>query len=454
MSVGLAIEVVFPAKNGMNLQEEKWKMVKTTLGISLTTFASLQWLFFIFANVVVVPISIGVAFDLSPTEIAAIQRSSFIFTGVACMLQGFIGHRYPIMEGPSGVIWGLVLNLCSSASSLGMSFPEIGGGIATGLLLAGAFTILLSICNLFPLIHKVITPMVMSVYLFLLTFQLIIIFFRGMLKINEDGILDLPITFYSFGIVIFVSLLNIVGNKIIGNFSILLGIVIGSIGYFFLFSTEAIDLSKTSSIHLFPLGQPNLELGIIAITFLGCLINLSNTSASIVAISKLYHEKPTNRQYKSSYLLTGIYAAIAPVFGLISYAPFASSIGFLESTKILIKKPFLIGGGLMILLGIIPALGSLLATLPITVGNAVLFVAYIQLFGTSLKSLNGYNFTSKTIFRLAIPVLVGVCIMTLDSELFSSFPIYLQPLIANGFISGVLLSIMLEKLIHWEKIGD
>lgn len=418
------------------------------------TFGSIQWLFFIFANVVVVPISIGAAFDIPAYEVATIQRSSFIFTGIACILQGVWGHRYPIMEGPSGVIWGLVLNLCFSASSLGMSLEEIGGGIATGMILAGIFTMILAIFNLFPLINKILTPTVMSVYLFLLTFQLVFTFFTGMLKINDNGKLDLPISLFSIVIVIFVCLLNILGKKAISNFSILIGMIVGWIGYDILFPENIAMASQASSLTLFPFGQPNLQVSIILITFLGCLVNLSNTRTTVEATSKILNETASSHQYKSSYLLTGLYAALAPVFGLISYSPYASSIGFLESTKMVNKRPFLVGGGLMVLLGIIPALGSLLATLPITVGNAVLFVAYLQLFGTSIKSLNGYQFTSKTIYRLAIPILVGVSIMTLDSEVFTSLPIYLQPLFGNGFIVGVLLSVFIEKLIKWDKVVD
>ncbi|MDQ0225619.1 uracil/xanthine transporter [Metabacillus niabensis] len=418
------------------------------------TFGSIQWLFFIFANVVVVPISIGAAFDIPAYEVATIQRSSFIFTGIACILQGVWGHRYPIMEGPSGVIWGLVLNLCFSASSLGMSLEEIGGGIATGMILAGIFTMILAIFNLFPLINKILTPTVMSVYLFLLTFQLVFTFFTGMLKINDNGKLDLPISLFSIVIVIFVCLLNILGKKAISNFSILIGMIVGWIGYDLLFPENIAMASKASSLTLFPFGQPNLQVSIILITFLGCLVNLSNTRTTVEATSKILNETASSHQYKSSYLLTGLYAALAPVFGLISYSPYASSIGFLESTKMVNKRPFLVGGGLMVLLGIIPALGSLLATLPITVGNAVLFVAYLQLFGTSIKSLNGYQFSSKTIYRLAIPILVGVSIMTLDSEVFTSLPIYLQPLFGNGFIVGVLLSVFIEKLIKWDKVVD
>ena len=416
-----------------------------------TIFASLQWLFFIFANTVVVPVSIGTAFGLDSAEIAAMLRSSLIFTGVACVLQGMFGHRYPLMEGHSGVMWGLVLNLSLAASSMGMSLPEIGGGIASGMLLAGSVILVLGLFRLLSYIQRVFTPMVMTVYLFLLTFQLILIFFKGMLKVNEDGVLDLPVTLFSFGVVILVSLLKIRGDTI-GNFSILIGMLLGWAVYVILFPAEQVAGNQGSmDFSFFPLGAPNLNYGIIAITFIASIINLSNTIASVQAASKLTGTSASQSSMDRSYLLTGSYSIGAAFFGLVSYAPFASSVGFLESTRIFDRKPFLIGGGLMAILGIIPVLGALLATLPITVGNAVLFVAYLQLFGTSLKSLNGYTFDSKSIFRIAAPVLLGMSIMNLDAELFTVFPVILQPLLSNGFIMGVLLSILLETFFRWDE---
>ncbi|MGV2939261.1 uracil/xanthine transporter [Mesobacillus sp. LC4] len=417
-----------------------------------TILASLQWLFFIFANTVVVPVSIGTAFGLDSADIAAMLRSSLIFTGVACVLQGMFGHRYPLMEGHSGVMWGLVLNLSLAASSMGMSLPEIGGGIASGMLLAGTVILVLGVFRLLSYIQRVFTPMVMTVYLFLLTFQLILIFFKGMLKVTEDGSLDLPVTLFSFGVVVLVSLLKIKGNDAIGNFSILIGMLLGWAVYVILFPAEQVSGSQGSmDFSFFPLGAPNLSYGIIAITFIASIINLSNTIASVQAASKLKGTDVAQSSLDRSYLLTGSYSIGAAFFGLVSYAPFASSVGFLESTRIFDRKPFLIGGGLMAILGIIPILGAFLATLPITVGNAVLFVAYLQLFGTSLKSLNGYTFDSKSIFRIAAPVLLGLSIMNLDAELFTVLPVILQPLLSNGFIMGVLLSILLETFIRWDE---
>ncbi|MEK1832053.1 purine/pyrimidine permease [Priestia megaterium] len=123
----------------------------------------------------------------------------------------------------------------------------------------------------------------------------------------------------------------------------------------------------------------------------------------------------------------------------------------LESTKILSKKPFIISGGLFALLGLFAPLGSFFSTLPITVGNAVLFVAYLQLFGTALRSIQAYTFNSKTIYRIALPILIGVSLMNMSPHVFENISFYIRPLISNGLLMGILIAILLERLIKWSK---
>src|ERR1700738_1295038 len=83
-----------------------------------TALASVQWLFFMFANIVVIPISIGYAFHQPPAVITASLERAFIYTGIACILQGTIGHRLPLMEGSAGPWWGGGLSLGASAPTL------------------------------------------------------------------------------------------------------------------------------------------------------------------------------------------------------------------------------------------------------------------------------------------------------------------------------------------------
>ncbi|WP_285767352.1 uracil/xanthine transporter [Peribacillus sp. SI8-4] len=419
---------------------------------SVTLFSSFQWLFFIFANTVVVPISIGAAFDL-PSDITEMtMRSSLVFTGIACVIQGWKGHKYPIMEGHSGLLWGVMLNLGLSAPSIGLGFAEVGGGIATGLLAAGVVTMLLAAFNLISYVQKIFTPMVMTVYLFLLTFQLIFVFFKGMLGITDAGQVNIPVSFLSLGIVLLVSILKIKGPRTISNFSILIGIIVGWIFHALLFpSTGAESASAVASFSLFPLGMPNLELGIIAIAFFAGLLNLCNTFASIQAASELLGEEGTDNQYRKSIFMTGGFTILSPLLGLVPYTPFTSSIGFLQSTQIYERRPFLLGGVLLTIIGLIPPFISFLATMPITVGNAVLFVAYLQLFGTAFNSVKGQYFTSDTIFRLAVPVLIGVSLMNVLPGAFANVPTLLQPFLTNGLIMGVLISIVLEKSVNWKR---
>ncbi|MFD2444401.1 uracil/xanthine transporter [Bacillus sp. CGMCC 1.16607] len=418
---------------------------------SMTLFSSVQWLFFIFANTVVVPISVSSAFHLSPEVTAMMLRSSLIFTGIACIIQGWGGHRFPLMEGHSGLLWGVILNLGLSASSMGISLSAIGGGIATGILFACLFALILAVFNGIKLLQAVFSPMVMTVYLFLLSVQLVFIFFKGMLPVTDQGTINGSVGLFSVGLVILVSLLKLKGNQIISNFSILIGLLVGWIGYEILFIHEVQPVSGTGdfAFSLFPLGRPNLELGIIGVSFFAGIMNLSNTVASISAAESLLQQKASKKEYRNSIVITTLFSIIGTGFGLIPYTPFTSSIGFLQSTRIFQREPFFIGGGLLSLMGLIPVLGTFLATMPITVGNAVLFVAYLQLFGTAFSSLNGKTFNSNTIFRLAAPVLVGISLMNISPTVFSNLPILVQPFITNGLIMGVLISILLEKLVNW-----
>jgi len=422
---------------------------------SFTVFSSIQWLFFIFANTVVVPLSIGAAFDVSSEVSRMMLSASLLFTGLACIFQGWMGHRYPLLEGHSGLLWGVMLNLGLTASSLGMSFTEIGGGLATGLLLAGGVTMLMALFGWTTILPKIFTPMVMTVYLFLLTFQLMMVFFQGMLGITEEGTMNVGVSLLSLFLVIFVSVLKIKAPKVIGNFAILIGIVVGWMLYVVLFPGSGQEAPAAAfSFGLFPLGAPNLEYGIIAVAFFAGMLNMSNTIASVQAAAELYREKAKPGQFRNSFFFTGLFSMVASLFGLVPYTPFTSTIGFLQSTRILDKRPFFLGGMLLAVIGLLPPLTSFLVTMPMTVGNAVLFVAYLQLFGTAYGSLRGAVFNSDTIFRLAAPVLLGVCLMNTSPAVFAPLPVLLQPFLTNGLIMGVLLSIVLEKVTNWGQFED
>lgn len=406
--------------------------------------AGVQWLFFMVVNTVVVPLSIGMAFGLTEAETAGLIRTSFVAIGIMSLLQATIGHRYPLLEGHGGIWWGLVLSLCASAPAMGLSYAELGGSLALGMLLAGAVTIILGALGFTELLQKIFNPVVLVTYLFLLSVQLILYFFKGMMGISEGGAINLPVAVISVAIVIAVLIMSMKGKGSVANFSILIGMLGGWIAYVVIFGSQSAPSNGGTIFHLLPLGGFQVHIGIVVTAFIAGLINMANSLVAISTVEELYDSQTSANRYKASYYVTGAGTMIAGLFGLIPLGPYSSSIGFLQSTRILQRGPFILGSLLFIILGLVPALGSFFSTLPAPVGDAVLFVAYLQLFSTAIRNIRKLQIETGSLYRLTIPMLVGISILNAPPETFSSFPVMLQPLISNGLLVGVLLSVIME----------
>lgn len=407
-----------------------------------------------FANTVVIPLTIGDAFHLPAGEISGAVQRSFIFTGAACVLQALFGHKYPIMEGQSGLWWGTILSLSASASAAGMSLSELGGGIGTGIILSGIIVTILGVLGMGKILNRLFTPVVMSTVLFLLACQLIVIFTKGMLGLTTSGKINLPVAGLSIFLVVLVTGINVKGKGILSNFAILIGIIVGWAIYSVFFPKVETHAASAQLLNLFPWGQPNFNLGIVLMVVLTGLVNTTNTIGALKGAEPILNQETTDGQYRRSFFLTGLNSIVSGFFGLVPYAPYVSSIGFLQSTQIFEIAPFILGGILFMTLGLIPFLGHFFSTLPVSVGDAVLFVAYLQLFGGALSNLKGLQFNSKTIYRIAAPVLFGIAVMNIPANMFSSVPMLIRPLLSNGLIIGILIAVLLENVIDWSKFDN
>ncbi|WP_336823985.1 uracil/xanthine transporter [Sporosarcina sp. USHLN248] len=424
-------------------------METNQLRLSVTLLAGFQWLFFMFANTVVIPISVGGALNLEQVEIVSAIQRSFILTGIACILQGFIGHRLALMEGQSGLWWGVILSLAGTASAMNLNFATVGGSIAVGAMIAGALVALFGIMGIGEILKRWFTPAVMFVFLLLLANQLISIFLKGMIGLNTGETIDVHMAIFSFCLAAFTILVHVKGKGILSSLNLLVGMVVGWIVAVLIFPNEAQEtIHTTPFLKWFPWGEPALEWGIVLTVVVTGLLNTTNTVATLKGAEDIYEKETTRFQYRSSFFLTGILTTISGMLGLVPYAPYASSLGFLQSTGIKERAPFFLGAALFIFLGMIPPLTAFFSTIPQSVGNTVLFVAYLQLFRSSLRSVEGLSFEPKTIYRVALPALLGLSIMTLPSSVFSTLPELVQPLLSNGLLMGIIAALVME-LLYW-----
>ncbi len=415
--------------------------------------AGLQWLFFLFTNTVVIPITLGSAFQLTPEKILSLLQLSFFFTGAACIIQALLGHRRSIMEGQSGLWWGVILSLCYLAPAQGISLSVLGGSISAGIIISGIITMLIGLSGLSPYAAKWFNAGVMAVFTFLLAVRLNTIFLKGMLGIPFSALeaspqIDGPVFLLSCAVVLLTIFLSVKGRHKISRYSLLIGIIAGWVVYELLFKSGKKEISTTgeADVGVFLLGEPAFDIGIIVTAVIAGMLNLSNTFGALKGTDELYKSQTSNQQYRRSFTISGIFTVISGLFGMVPYAPYVSSIGFLSQTRILERLPFILGGLMFIVMGIIPAIGNLMVKMPLSVGSAALLVAYMRLLQTSLSYFAQIDMTPANLYRVAVPLFIGIIFMFFPVEYFMSVPAFIRPLVSNGLLVGILLALFLENI--------
>src|SRR5699024_11698037 len=89
--------------------------------------------------------------------------------------------------------------------------------------------------------------------------------------------------------------------------------------------------------------------------------------------------------------------------------------------------------------------------LSLRVRSDVLFVAYLKLFFSSWNFFNEMTFNSYTVYRAALPLFVGIVIMTMPASYFDCIPTVIRPVVCNGMLVGIILALIMERIFPWDR---
>ncbi|HEU4965084.1 MAG TPA: purine/pyrimidine permease [Bacilli bacterium] len=438
----------------MRQEEGQLRLQQPRQGGFLLGLQSIQWMVFLIANVIAVPIVVGTAFHLSPTEISSFVQRMLLMTGVGTLIQVFIGHRLPIVEGSAGMWWALFLLLGAMAvpGEEGLVLQQL----EMGLLIAGAVLVLVSFLPIMTRIRDLFTPLVTGVYLVLLVIQLSGGFFRGMFGVSMTGHVDWRVAGISLLVVVLVLLVSLKAKGLWKSMGPLIGISVGWLIYAGLGLTGGEELQAEGSgwfslPELFAWGAPVWNFGIILTSVLTGLILISNVVASILVVAKSLDQDVDAGTYRRGLLGNGLSSILSGGFSIIGLVPLSVSAGFIMTTGIRNKLPFIIGTVLVGVSGLVPYVGHFFATLPSEVAYAALFVPFAQMMGFGIRDLMGVSPTQRNLLVIGISLMVGAGMMFLPQEALQSIAPWARNLLANGLLVGLLVCLVLEHLIFRKK---
>lgn len=419
----------------------------------VTFFGGLQWVGFVVASNIMVPLVLGDAFGLTAPEVASLTQRILLLIGVVSLLQVLWGHRLPISEGVSYVWLGFFAALAGVERGAGhdprLVLPQLEAGLmASGLVMAA-----LALTGLTGRLQRLFTPTVVATYLMLLPIQFSGPFLRSMLGAGSAGGLDLRVTAISLLTVVVTLAFSLWGRGVVKSISSLLGLVVGVLAWFAAGLPVGGGLPQAAPAagvmpggFFFAWGAPQWNAGLAATCVLTGLLLLSNVLASLAAVEQVTGDSAEG-SFRRTTAVHGAGGFLAGILSGVGLVPVASSVGFISLTGLASRLPFYLSCVLLAGVAFLAPLARLVTLLPLPLAYAATFAAFNEMFGLGVLRLRSAPLTRGNLATLSLSVFVGTGLMFVPPAALAGLAPAARNLLGNGLLTGALLSLILEHLV-------
>lgn len=418
----------------------------------------LQHVLSMYAGVVAVPLIVGNAFGLSGADITYLISAGLLISGLATILQTIgvwkFGARQPIVQGTSFAAVSTILAVGGEQAGipqLQIVFVAIVIAAVVGLLIAPLFTMLL---RFFP---EVVTGTVITVIG--VSLLPVAIRWAGGGNVTAENFGSPANVGLALATVIIIVLIYRFLPDFLSRVAILLGLVLGTVVSIPFGFT---DFSRISDAKIFQLtapfhfGFPDLSDPVVLAALVGAslsmfvvmLVTMVETTADILAIGKIIDQPADRRQVTNGLRADMLATAVSPVFNGFTVSAFAQNVGLVAITGIKSRFVVAVGGAILVVLGLFPVLGSLVALVPLP----VLGGAGLCLFGTvaasGIRTLSSVKFDGNhNIVIVALSIGMGILPIAVPT-FYHSFPEWFQVIFDSGITSAAITAVLLNIVFN------
>ena len=356
------------------------------------------------ANIAPILIVTG-AVKLPMEQAASLIQAAMIMAGVGSLLQlfpvFFLGSRLPIIMGIS---FTFVSTFCVIGGKYG--YGAILGAALVGGCLEGCLGLVAKWWRRF------IPPIVSASVVTSIGFSLLGIganSFGGGVGNPHFG--EAPYMIVGSITLLACLLFNIKAKSFFKQLSVLFGLVVGYIAAFFY---GMVDLSRLTTAGLFSLPHPfaypmEFHPDAIFSVFLIFLVSATETLGDTSALTVMgFGRNATDKEISGSIAVDGFISALSSIFGCLPITSFSQNVGLIAMTHVVNRKAVASGAAIMILAGLFPVLGVLLASLP----DAVLGGCTLMMFGSivvsGVRMLGSCGYSQRNMIIAALSLSIGI----------------------------------------------
>lgn len=424
-----------PALAPLRPEDEKLPLAKAFL-------YGTQHVLSMYGGVIAVPLIVGQAAGLSPAELGTLVAAALFVSGLATLVQsiGFpgFGSKLPLVNGTT---FGAVSTMMAIIAS-GGGLPVIFGSV----MVAGLIGLLLA--PLFSKIQRFFPPVVTGTIITAMGLSLLPVAASWISEYNPEGASLTNLLLAAFTLVVV-----LVCNRIksLARVSILVGIVVGTIVAALFGEADFSQVAK-GAVFAFPrpfaFGAPSFEVGAIISMTIVIIVTMMEIMADLFAVAKVVGTEVDEKRVANGLRADMLAATVAPVFNSFPPTAFAQNVGLVAVTKV--KSRFAVAAGaiVLVLLGVLPILGRVVASIP----SPVLGGAGIVLFGTvasaGIQTLQQADFErGNNLFVVAVSLAL-VIFPVAAPAFYAQLPTWANMILGSGITVAALTAVLLNLILN------
>ncbi len=404
---------------------------------------ALQWLVVVLPLVVISARLMAAFLGMDALEGSLLFQKMLLVVGAVTVTQCLIGHRYPLVDGPSAAL------LLSVAAIAQEGYAAVLGGMLTG----GAVLIALGATGLLGKVTGLFTDRVVGVVLILIALTFLphlVPMVTGASPAHPGG--EPFIMAVAMFVTIAIVMISSYGKGFLGNLSILAGIVLG---YVIMAFAGRLDLAHAGSTPFVSWPWPILgpfPRFTIAGTVSFLLANVAvliNGLGSYTATAQVVGGEDLDSRVRRGVTITGAAGLIAALTGSLGTVSYSQGPGIVMVTRVGSRYPVLVSGIMLCALAFFTRFTAFLVTVPEAVVGAALLVTLSTMvgLGVSIIGRSGEKSGARENMIVGLPLLLGGSAALLTDPFLSLLPLSVRGVVGNGLIVGIVAVLLLEHII-------
>ena len=411
----------------------------------------LQHVLAMFASNVTPSIIIAGVAGLAGGDKVYLIQMAMLFSGVATLMQtvglGRVGARLPVMQGTSFAFVPIMIPIAKSAGI---------AAVLGGALIGGIFHFFLG--TVIGRIRRFLPPLVTGVVVLTIGLALIPVGVKyaagGVWLMNNKP--ELFGGFNHWGLALLVVLTTLGVKFFVRGFASSAAALIGLVvGYVVAAFAGMVNFENVASAGWFAVPKPfhfGFEVNAAAVIgmCLMCVVSAIETVGDISGITKGgAGREATDREIGGGTMADGAGTALAAVFGGLPNTSFSQNVGLIAMTGVMSRHVVTIGAAFLVVAGLIPKIGAVVAAMPQAVLGGGVLVMFGMVASAGLRMLGEVRMNRRNMMIIALSLSFGLGLQAVPEAL-GHLPSTVKLLLVSGLLPAAVLAVLLNVVLPQE----